>query len=54
MFDCSAEKSTHQVSISAVDEVIHMRLLLAPGGADIDSVEFQDATGKSLKNWTFD
>jgi arylsulfatase A-like enzyme len=54
MFDCSAEKSTQQVSISAVDDVIHMRLLLPPGGADIDSVKFHDASGKTLKHWTFD
>lgn len=54
MFDCPAEKSTHKIAISAVDDVIHMRLLLPPSGAEIDSVKFQDAGGQTLQNWTFD
>lgn len=53
MFECAADKGTHRVSISAVDEVIHVRLLLPPGGAEIAAIEFQDATGKTLKSWTF-
>jgi len=34
-------------------QVIHVRLLLPPGGADVRSVEFQDDQHRSLRKWQF-
>ncbi len=44
----------HRVAIPATHTVIHVRLLLPPGGADIESLAFEDATGTTLKEWRFD
>lgn len=53
MFDCTQQMKTHEVSISAVENIIHLRVLLPPGGATIESVKFQNAAGKVLKEWAF-
>lgn len=50
----STEWQRHRVAISAKNKVIHVRILLPPGGADIRSIVLEDATGKALKIWQFD
>jgi uncharacterized sulfatase len=54
-FDCArpGQWQEHRVAIAADGRVIHVRLLLPAGGADIESVEFQDPGGKALKSWRF-
>ncbi len=55
-FTCpkSAEWREHRVAIPATGRVIHVRLLLPSGGADIASIAFADVAGKPLKAWRFD
>jgi arylsulfatase A-like enzyme len=55
-FKCteSVKPQEYQVQIPATDDVIHIRLLLPPGGADIASVELRDGQGRSLRTWRFD
>jgi arylsulfatase A-like enzyme len=48
------EWQEHRVAIPGNNRVIHVRLLLPAGGADIESIRFEDATGKVLKTWRFD
>lgn len=43
----------HRVVITASGPVIHVRLMLPPTGADIESITFQNADGKPLKTWRF-
>jgi len=54
-FDCpkAAEWQEHRVPLPGKNRIIHVRLLLPPGGADVASVEFQDPSGKALKAWRF-
>jgi uncharacterized sulfatase len=55
-FDCrqAAAWQEQRVAISGDGRVIHVRLLLPPGGADIESIQFQEVTGRVLKEWRFD
>lgn len=55
-FDCSraGEWREYRVAISASRRVIHVRLLLPPGAADIEFITFADAAGNPLKAWRFD
>jgi uncharacterized sulfatase len=54
-FECSpsTELHEHRVSLPATDKIIHIRLLLPESGADIESIEFQDSQGKSIRTWHF-
>ena len=54
-FDCtaSAEMQEHKVDIVANKKVIHVRVLVPVGGADVESIEFQDTNGTTLKAWSF-
>lgn len=55
-FDCtpSVEWREHSVAIAGHGKVIHVRLLLPAQGADVASVAFRDAGGKTLREWRFD
>lgn len=55
-FDCAAatQWQEHRSTIPGHNKVIHVRLLLPAGGAEIQSIEFQDPDGKTLKAWRFD
>ena len=48
------ESREKRLAIPASKQVIHIRLLLPAGTTDIESVRFEDATGKALKMWRFD
>ncbi len=54
-FNCpaSADWREHRIAIPAKKKVIHIRLHLPESGADVQSIEFQDAGGKALKAWRF-
>lgn len=55
LFDCPASDpfQEHSVKLPARGKVIHVRLLLPPAGADIESIEFRDANQKPLKTQRF-
>ena len=55
-FSCRASESPveYRIPISAGQNVIHVRLILPPGGADLASVEFQNEAGKVVKAWRFE
>lgn len=55
-FNCNKTEAVqeHRVSIPATADVIHLRLLLPPGGAEIASIELRNGQGRSLKAWRFD
>ena len=55
MFDCrkSTELQEHRITVPANGKVIHVRLLLPTGGAEVSSIEFQNESGKPLKSWRF-
>ena len=44
----------YRVTIPAKQRVIHVRLLLPASGADVESIEFQDKSGKAINTWRFD
>lgn len=50
----AGEWQVHHVPVPAKGRVIHVRLLLPPAGADIDSVAFADAGGKVVRSWEFE
>ncbi|HRX78741.1 MAG TPA: sulfatase-like hydrolase/transferase [Pirellulaceae bacterium] len=54
-FECPASDDfrEYRISLPATGNVIHLRLLLPEGGADIESIEFQDDSGRTLKAWRF-
>jgi uncharacterized sulfatase len=54
-FDCpaSSQMQEHSVRIPARGKVIHVRLLLPAAGADIERIEFRDASQKPLKTQRF-
>ncbi len=49
----STDWQEHCVAIPATNKVIHIRMLLPAGGADVKSIELQDVDGKVLKTWRF-
>ena len=55
LFDCrpSTDWQEYRVTIPATNNVIHVRLLLPAGGADVEAIELQDARGKTRKSWRF-
>lgn len=55
-FDCrgSDEVQEHRVELPAKKKIIHVRLILPAGGADVASIELQDKNGKNLKSWRFE
>jgi uncharacterized sulfatase len=54
-FECrpSTKLQEHRVTLPANNKVIHLRLLLPADGADVESIEFQNANGKTLQAWRF-
>jgi uncharacterized sulfatase len=42
-----------RATIPAKNNVVHVRLMLPPGGAQIETIRFEDADGKTLKSWRF-
>jgi len=55
-FQCAAgEKAvTYRVEVPGQGSIIHVRLLLPAGGADVISVAFEDQKGEVVKSWRFD
>ena len=56
MFDCAAtdDWQQHKVKLPADGKVIHVRLLLPPAGADVQSIEFPQcrvATSQGMELW---
>ena len=49
----SAKIQEHRVNIVAQNKVIHVRLLVPVEGADIESIEFRDSKGRTLRQWQF-
>ncbi len=43
----------YKVAIPASNEVIHLRLILPRGGADIESIRINTPEGESIKSWRF-
>ncbi|MDG2126975.1 MAG: sulfatase-like hydrolase/transferase [Fuerstiella sp.] len=54
-FNCpaSAEMQEYKVDISAKKKVIHLRLLVPVEGADVESIEFRNSNGRTLRKWQF-
>ncbi|MBC8354040.1 MAG: sulfatase-like hydrolase/transferase [Planctomycetes bacterium] len=54
-FNCSPSPDwqEYRVNIFASGGIIHVRLLLPDEGADIELIEFRNASGKPLKTWRF-
>lgn len=55
-FRCEAsdEWQQHAVRLPADGKVIHVRLLLPEGGADVESIAFRDTRENVLQSWRFD
>lgn len=55
-FECDEAEDVqeHRVQIPATGDVIHVRLLLPRGGAEVASIELRNGQDRSLKSWRFD
>ena len=55
-FKCTESEKPleYRVPIPATGDVIHLRLLLPSGGANIASIELRNERGRPLKSWRFD
>jgi hypothetical protein len=54
-FDCgeTADLTDHRIAINGTGKLIHIRFRLPATGADVASIEFQNADGKTLRSWSF-
>ena len=55
IFTCPASEAwqDYAVQLPAKKKIIHVRLLLPPGGADIQTIEFKNPAGDAVKYWRF-
>ncbi len=51
--EASDEFVTHSVSLAGEKKIIHLRLFLPVGGADIRTIEVLDPGGERLESWRF-